>query len=161
MAQGTFNVALGRVNELHERVNNSDPTNAALVVVLLKAAEADAALEDYETLDALLTQAGNTEADFTNYARKVLTDTDITASTVNHTTNKRASTIPNQTWTSAGGASNNTLVKRIICYDPDSTGGDDTTLIPLTHADFAATTNGQDLVDNVNPGGYFEAADNS
>lgn len=161
MAEGVFNVALGRVCELHDRVNDNDPTNSALVVVLLKAAEADATLEDYDTLSALLLAAGNTEADFTNYARKVLTDTDISGSTVNDTTNKRACDIPDQTWTSAGGASNNTLVKRIICYDPDSTGGDDTTLIPLTHADFAATTNGQDLVDQVNAGGYFEAADNS
>lgn len=158
MADGVFNIAKGRVNELHDRVNSNDPTNSALVVVLLKVAEADGTLEDYDDLNALLGAAGNTEADFTNYARKVLTDADITASAVDDTNNRREADIADQTWTSAGGASNNTLVKLLVCYDDDSTGGTDANIIPLTHHDFAVTTDGSDLTAQINAAGYFRAA---
>ena len=47
--------------------------------MLLKAAEADGVLEDYDDLGALLGAAGNTEADFTSYARKTLTDAELAA----------------------------------------------------------------------------------
>lgn len=157
MANGVFNVALGRVNELHERVNDNDPATSGLVVVLLKAAEADATLKDYDTLALLLAAGGNTEADFTNYARKVLTDTELAATTIDDGAGTRAADIPDQTWTSAGGASNNTTVKLLICYAPD-TGGADSTFIPLTHHDFAATTDGTDLLAQVNTSGYFVAS---
>jgi len=80
MANAVFNVALGRINELHDRVVGNDPANSALVIVLLKTAEADATLKDYTTLAALLAGA-NVEANFTNYARKVLTNTELTGST--------------------------------------------------------------------------------
>ena len=74
MADGVFNVAKGKVNEYHDRVDNNDPANSAIIVVLLQVAEADATLQDYATLSALLAGA-NTECTFTNYARKVITDT--------------------------------------------------------------------------------------
>lgn len=157
MSDGVFNVAKGRVNELHNRVAGNDPTNAALVVILLKVAEADATLEDYDTLAALLA-GSNTEADFTNYARKVLSDSDVSAVTPDDSNNRQEADIPDQTWSSAGGASNNTLVKMVICYDSDSTGGTDANLIPLTHHDFAVTTDGNDLTAQINAAGYFRAA---
>lgn len=157
MADGVFNIAKGKVNEYHDRVDGNDPANSALVVVLLSAAEADGTLEDYDTLAAVLAGA-NTEATFTNYARKVLTDTDITASVVDDTNNRREADIPDQTWSSAGGASNNTLVKMLICYDNDTTAGTDTNIIPLCHYDFSATTNGGDLTAQINAAGYFRAA---
>lgn len=157
MADGVFNIAKGKVNAYHDRVNDNDPANSALVVVLLKTAEADGTLEDYDTLAALLA-GSNVEADFTNYARKVLTDSDISASAVDDSNNRREADIPDQTWTSAGGASNNTLAKLIICYDPDSTGGTDADLIPLTHHDYAETTTGGDITAVINAAGYFRAA---
>ena len=158
MADGVFNIAKGRVIELHNRVDTNDPTNSGLVVVLCKVSEADATLEDYDDLNALLGSAGNTEADFTNYARKVLTDSDITAATPDDTNNWQQCDIPDQTWSSAGGTLDNTLTKVIICYDNDTTGGNDTNLIPLTHHDFTPTTNGNDLVLQIDSNGYFRAA---
>jgi len=158
MADGVFNIAKGSVAERVRRVVNNDPANSALVVVLLKAAEADATLEDYDDLDALLTAGGNTEADFTNYARKTLTDADLSAPTVDDTDNRVDSDIPDQTWTSAGGASNNTTAKLIVCYDSDTTGGTDANLIPLTHHDFVETTDGNDLVAQVNTAGFHRAS---
>lgn len=49
MADFIFNVAKGKWAEWHERVNNNDPANSALVIMLLKTAEADATLKDYDT----------------------------------------------------------------------------------------------------------------
>lgn len=158
MANGVFNVAKGRVNELHNRVDGNDPANAVLVLMLLQAtSEADGTLEDYDTFSALLA-GSNTEANFTNYARIILSDTDISASTVNDTTNLRFADIPDQTWSSAGGASNNTLDKLIIGYDSDSTGGTDANIEPLTHHDFDVTTNGGDITAQVDSGGYYSAS---
>jgi hypothetical protein len=158
MANGTFNIAKGRVNELVSRVANSDPTNAVLVILILKTAEADATLEDYDDLDTLLDAAGNEEADFTNYARVVYDDTDLTDPTPDDTNNRQESDMPDPSWTAAGGASNNSTVKIIVCYDPDSTGGDDTALIPLTHHDSVITTNGGDISGAVNAAGFYRAA---
>lgn len=157
MADGVFNIAKGRVNEYVNRVDSNDPTNSALVVVLLQVAEADATLEDYDDLGALLAGA-NTEATFTNYARKVLTDTDVTAPTPDDINNRQDADIPDQTWTSAGGATNNTLVKMLVCYDNDTTAGTDANIIPLTYHDFAITTNGNDLSALIDAAGFYRAS---
>jgi len=153
MADQLFNISKGRHAEFHARVDGSDPTNAALVVLLLSAAEADATLIDYDTVAALLA-GSNTEATFTNYARKVLTDADVSAITVDDSGNLVSAQIADQTWTSAGGASNNTIVKAIVAYDPDTTGGTDTALVPISHHDVSITTNGSDLVLSFGDGYY-------
>lgn len=154
MANGVFNIAKGRVNELVTRVAGNDPTNSALVGILLKVAEADATLEDYDTISALLAGA-NTECDFTNYARVVWTDAVITAPTPDDTNNWQQADVPDWVIANAGGATNNTLVKIIIAYDNDSTAGDDTNLVPLIHADLSATTNGDQLTVQPSTGQVF------
>lgn len=159
MADGVFNIAKGRVVELYNRVENNDPANAGFAVVLVKLAEADGTLEDYDDLSALLGAAGNTEADFTNYARKVLSDADLAALPAPDDTNNRYEVdLPDQTWTAAGGAANNTLVKMLICYDSDTTGGTDANIIPLCHYDFAVSTDGSDLTAQFDALGFFRAA---
>lgn len=150
-------MAKGKVNELVARVDGNDPANAVLVVVLLETAAADATLEDFDELDALL-GGTSVEAAFTNYARKVLTDSDVTAPTPDDTNNRQDADIPDQTYTSAGGASNETLAKLLVCFDSDSTGGADTAIIPLTHHDFVITTDGTDIVAQINAAGFFRAA---
>lgn len=157
MADGVFNIAKGRVNQYQSNVANNAPANSALIVVLLQTAETDATLEDYDDLAALLA-AANTEADFTNYIRKVLTDADLVDPTPDDTNNWQASDMPDQTWTLAGGATNNDLVKWLVCYDPDSTAGIDSEIIPLTFQDFVATTDGNDLIGQINSNGYHRAA---
>lgn len=157
MGDVVANITKGRGIELHERVNNNDPANSALVVVLFRVIEADATLIDYDTLAAVLA-GSNTEANFTNYARKVLTDSDVAASATDDTNNRREADFADQTWTSAGGAANNSLVKLGIFYDPDTTGGDDTALVPIAFYDFVITTNGGDLVAQLNAAGYLRAA---
>jgi len=144
MADIVMNVALGRVNEYWRRVVNNDPAASVITIVLLKTAEADATLRDYDTLSALLA-GSNVECDFTNYARVVFTDSDIVDPTVDDTLDRQTSAIVQKTITSAGGTLDNTIVKGIICYDPLGTDVD-ANMIPLTAQDASATTNGQDLV---------------
>ena len=158
MADGVFNISKGHINEYVDRIDGNDPTNSVLTIVLLQAAEADGTLEDYDDLSTLLGQPGNTEANFTNYGRKELDDGDLTPSTVDDTNNRKESTFPNQTWTAAGGASNNNLVKLLVCYDSDSLGGTDANIIPLTHHDFVVSTNGGDLTAQVPVQGFFRAS---
>lgn len=145
MADVAFNIAKGRwVQWVID-----DPTKIG--VLLLKVAEADATLVDHDTVAAILAGA-NTEADFTNYARK----TGITATpTLDDTNDRRDVDIPDQTWTSAGGAVNNTLVKLIIFYEQAAA---DATRIPIGAADFAETTDGNNLVATINAAGFARAA---
>lgn len=159
MASTPFNIAKGRAIEWYSRVKNNDPANSAFIVVLLKANEADATLEDYDDLDALLTAAGNTEADFTNYARKVLTDAELAAFPGPDDTNNRYDIdLPDQTWAIAGGASNNTLTKLLVCYDSDTTAGTDANIIPVCHMDFALVTDGSDVQAVFNSSGFYRAS---
>lgn len=146
MADGVFNIAKGAVAE---KVRD-DATKIG--VLLLKANEADATLKDRATVSALLAAAGNTEADFTNYARK----TGITATlTVDNTNDRVDVDMPDQTWSSAGGATNNNNVRLVTFYDE---GGTDATRIPLTYHDFAVTTDGSDLTAQVAAAGFFRAS---
>lgn len=157
MADQVCNISKGSIIEYHERVDQSDPTNAVLVIVLLQAtSSADDTLRGYDTLSAML--AVETEATFTNYARIVLDDTDISSSTTDDANDRREADIGNQTWSSAGGASNNTLDKLVMCYDSDSTGGTDANIVPVAHYDFDITTNGGDLTAQINAAGYIRAA---
>lgn len=158
MADGVFNIAKGRVNELHDRVVNNDPANSALVVVILKATglEADATLRDYDTLADILA-AANDEATNVNYARKVLTNTELAASAVDDVNDRREADFPDQTYTAvaaAGGA----WGKALVCYDSDTTAGTDANIVPLTYQDFAVTPDGTDILLQVAAAGYFRAS---
>lgn len=145
MADQVFNIAKGRVSQLIL----GDATKFG--VLLLKVAEADATLIDYDTVAALLLGA-NTEADFTNYARK----TGLTATrTVDDTNNRVDHDLPDQVFTAAGGASNNNLVKAIIYYEVSAS---DAGRVPITHHDCVATTDGTDLTVALNAAGFHRAS---
>lgn len=153
MADFVFNIAKGKAAQLA----TLPATNDALIVVLLKSTglESDATLKDYADLAAILA-AANDEADFTNYARKTVTAS-VTVTPDN--TNDRVDVdMPDLTWTAAGGATNNTVGKLIVCYDSDTTGGTDSGIVPLTAHDFVATTNSADLVAQLAAAGFFRAA---
>jgi len=146
MADFIFNIAKGQDKTYFSNVNANTPANSAIVVVLLQASEADGTLRDYANLSTLLAAGGNTEATFTNYgARKVITDTDGLTVTVDNGADTLVIDMPDQVWTSAGGTTDNTLTKLLLCYDSDTTGGDDTNIVPVYAYDFAATTNGENL----------------
>lgn len=146
MADGILNIAKGAFAEkFRDGAANG-------IVMLLKAAEVDATLVDYADLAALLVPAGNTEATFTNYARKTALTGTIT---VDNTNDRVDVDLPDQTWTAAGGASNDTLVKLIVAYEEAAA---DATRIPLSHHGFAVTTDGSDLTAQFNAAGFGRAA---
>lgn len=130
MAPLTFNIAKGRTVELHNRVDSNDPANSALVLVVLAhtGLVSDDILRDYDTLDAILTGASN-EVTNANYARKVLTDADISAPTVDDTNDYVTLTFPTQTFTSIGAG--DSWSKLLVCYDSDTTAGTDANIVPM------------------------------
>ncbi|WP_299942105.1 hypothetical protein [uncultured Microbulbifer sp.] len=154
MVNGVFNIAKGRVNAYTESVAGDDLESSALVVVLLQVAQEDANLAASERLSEVLS-ASNVEADFTNYERKVLSD--VEPPTTDHTSGVQSADIPDQVWTAAGGAQNNTLVKLLVCYTPDSVNGTDDQVVPLTYHDFPINTDGSDLLAQINAAGFFRS----
>lgn len=119
-----------------------------IIVVLLQASglQADASLRTNATLAALLS-AGNSEATFTNYARKVLAAADITVS-INTGTHVNTVDIVDQVWNAAGGATNNSVGALITCYRPTS-GSADSAILPLTKHDYVISTTGGNLTATV------------
>jgi hypothetical protein len=152
MADGVFNIAKGKA----AYYATLPAANDALIVVLLKATglEADDTLNNYDDLAAILA-AANDEADFTNYTRKTLASVTLT---VDDTNNRADADAADFTYTSAGGATNNSVGKALICYDPDTTAGTDSSIIPLTYHDAVFTTDGTDQAIQLNTAGFYRAA---
>ncbi|MBZ6250569.1 hypothetical protein KVH27_19575 [Streptomyces olivaceus] len=134
MANIVFNVALGRL----AHYASLPATNDALIMVPLEATGLvdDATMRDYDTLDAILTGASNEQ---TTMTRKTLTGVTVTVDDANDRVNLDAGDV---TWTAAGG---NAVGAVVICYDPDTTGGTDADLIPLTKHDVTMTPDGSDF----------------
>lgn len=145
MANLTFDIAKGAVAE-KVRVG------ANLILVLLKVAEPDTTLQRYATLSALLA-GSNVECNATNYVRKTIANASVTL-TVDTTNDLVMVTFANVTWTSLGGATNNSLVKLLICAD----GASDAVRVPLTAHDFVITTTGANMTAQVPASGVYSAS---
>lgn len=157
MANQVFNIALGRVAELYNRVDTNDPTNSALVILILATSgiESDATLKDVDTVTALVAGTTN-EVTNSGYARKVLTDADIVAFAPDDANDRVDLDIPDQTWTGvAAGDGWNDLV---VAYDNDTTGGTDTNIVPLTMHDFVVTPDGSDITAQIAAAGFYRAS---
>lgn len=154
MADFVFNIALGRVKQYYDNVENNSPANSAFVVVLIETTglEADGTLRDYDDLGALLTAANNEQ---TAQARKVLTDVELSAIAAPDDTNNRwDADIPDITWTALTG---NAISKLLICYDSDTTAGTDSNIVPVTAHDFVITPDGSDVTAQINAAGFYRA----
>ena len=156
MADFVFNVAKGRVAELYNRVDSNDPANSALIIVVIDAnGDTDATMRDRDDLGALLGGTAN-EVTNTNYARKVLTDADLSAFAPDDTNDRVDLDIADQTWT--GVAAGTAWTDLLVCYDSDTTGGADSAIIPLTLHDFAVTPDGSDITAQIASAGFFRAS---
>lgn len=146
MANHVFNIAKGAfVEKVRDNPNN-------LLVLLLKQAQADGALNDYTTLaDMLAPGSGNVEADATNYTRKTGIVGTITVDNVNDRVDVD---MPDQTWTSLGGPVNNTIVKFVVAYEESAS---DSGRIPISHHDFNITTDGSDVTAVIAASGFARA----
>lgn len=133
MGDIVFNIAKGKAGYYA----GLPAANDALILVLLKSSgiESDATLKDYDTLAAILA-ATNDECDFTGYSRKTLASVTATVDDTNDRLDADAA--DPSAWTNSGGGAQ-AAAKAIVCYDPDTTGGTDSDLIPLVALDYAVT----------------------
>lgn len=125
-------------------------------VYLMQTAEADATLADRASLSAIWAQAGNSEANFTNYVKKILPTPTRTVDNTNNQVLLGAGAVGTQvqlTWEEAGGTSNNSLVKVLFCYAATS-GAATSAILPLMAIDSTATTDGNDLVVTLHADGF-------
>jgi len=159
MANQIFNIALGRVAELYNRVDTNDPANSALIIVLLASTgiETDAVLKDKDDLAAVVAGTTN-EATNTGYARKVLTDADIVAFAPDDTNDRVDLDIPDQTWTAVANDGTGAIGDFLVCYDSDTTTGTDANIVPLTMHDFAVTPDGSDITAQIATAGFYRAS---
>lgn len=144
----TFNIALGAVKNYAALGGGA---NDALIVVPIETTgiEADDTLNNYDTLSDLLAAANNEQ---TTVGRKTITSTTIT---VDDTNNLVDIDIADQTYTAATG---NAIGKILVCYDTDTTGGDDTNIVPLTAHAVSITPDGNDVLLQINAAGFFRAS---
>ena len=142
-------VAVKGLGAIVEKVRDG----ADLIVVLLKAAEADADLRTRTDLADVLAEAGNTECDFTNYARKTISNASITV-TEDASGQPVDISIGDVTWTDAGNGTNNTTAKLLVCED----GAADSDRVFLSAHDFVETTTGTDLVAVEDTDGFYGAS---
>jgi len=157
MANFVFNIAKGRVAEYVNRVKSNDPANSALIMLVLATSglESDATLLDKDDVAALVSGTTN-EVTNSGYARKTLTDADIAAIAPDDTNDRMDVDIPDQTWSAV--AAGDGWSKIVIAYDPDTTGGTDSAIIPLTAHDFVVTPDGSDITAQIAAAGFFRAA---
>jgi hypothetical protein len=145
MADFVFNIAKGAFAEkVRDGASN-------LLVLLLKANEAESTLKDRADVAAILAN-GSTEADATSYARKTGITGTVTVDNVNDRVDVDA---PDQTWTALGGATNNSLTKLVFAYQESAA---DSGRVPLVGLDFVVTTDGTDVTAQLNAAGFARAA---
>lgn len=126
-----FNMAKGKF----ARYAMLPETNDALIGIVMKSSglESDATLQDYDDVAAILA-ASNDEATFTGYARVTLASVTVTIDDTNNRVDVDCAD-PSFSPTTA-----EAIGAILFAYDPDTTGGTDSTLIPLFKDDFALTT---------------------
>lgn len=138
MADFAFNIAKGRL----AYYASLPATNDALIAIPIEATgvESDAILRDYDTVALLLAGASNEQS---TMGRKTLGSVTVTVDDTNDRVNIDCADIA---WT---GATGNAISDILIAYDPDTTGGTDADLVPLTFHDFAITPDGSDITATV------------
>lgn len=170
MADFVFNIARGRLAYYYYAVENSlvvtaagtpaltSTANSAFLIVAIDAAgTTDDALKDFDDLAALIAGTPN-EVTNTNYARKVLTDVELAAVPAPDDTNNRYDLdIPDPLW-SPGPLAGTAWTDLLVCFDPDTTGGTDSSVIPLTCHDFPITPDGSDVQGTVAAAGFWRSS---
>lgn len=145
MADVAFNVAKGR-----EAYYASLPgSNDALIVVPIEATgvEADGTIVDHDTLAAVLGGSSNEQ---TTMARQTLSGVSVT---VDDTGNKVTLDANDVVFT---GATGNDTAKLLLCYDPDTTSGTDSDIVPIVAWDFVTDPAGGDITAAINAAGIMD-----
>lgn len=147
MSDFVFNIAKGKVSYYA----SLPAANDALIAVPIETTgiETDAVLRDYDNLGLLLAAASNEQ---TTMGRKTLASVTVTVDDANDRVDLDCADF---TWTAASG---NAVSAVVICYDPDTTTGTDSDLIPLTKHDFVVTPTGSDITAQIDTAGFARAS---
>lgn len=132
------NIVLNRALGMVAYYASLPAANDALIAVPIETSGivSDATMRDYDDLATLLAGASNEQ---TTMGRKTLASVTVT---VDDTNDRVAVDCADITWTAATG---NAISAVVICYDPDTTTGTDSDLIPLTKHDVSMTPDGSDF----------------
>ena len=147
MADIIFNIAKGKIAYFA----GLPAANDALIAVPIETTGivADATMRDYDTLADLLAGASNEQ---TTMGRQTLASVTATVDDTNDRVDISAATI---SWSAASG---NAISAIVICYDPDTTGGTDADLVPLSKHDFVATPDGSTVQATITSPYFVRAA---
>ena len=131
MASLQFNISKGREVQFYDNIDSNNPANSAFIMMVLASGSANGlnGLIDFDTFAAILA-GGYTEVTNANYARKTLTDTDLSPWSPDDINNNVVLTLPLQSWLNVGAGDTWDLV--IVGYDSDTTGGTDANIVPVT-----------------------------
>jgi hypothetical protein len=156
VANYVFGVALGRVGEYVNRVLSNDPTNAALIAIPMSQSGTAEQAEGLTTFAAVESDANFAEQAHASWGRKTIDDTgEGLAWAFDATNNRNEADMNDLVW--AAPATGNNTTGLVICYDPDTTAGTDSALIPLVHLDMAVTANDQQVTFQFNAEGWYNA----
>lgn len=157
MADFVFNYAKGRVVEWYIRIDTNDPANAAFIMSFWNAGAAtDATLRDYATVAAVEGDANAAEITNAGYARKVITDADLTAFAPDLANDRTDLDMPDQTF--VGIAAGTAITDVMIAMDYDTTAGTDASQVPGTWHDFPVTPSGADITVQIAAAGFYRSA---
>lgn len=156
MASSIVNQGLGKINGWVDIIDNNWLTNSVFVLALWVSTATDATWQDLDDFAAAEADGDIAEAADGSYARILLDDTDIGATTVDDGADTMSFDIADQTWSSlAGGES---ITKLTVGFDSDSTGGTDANITLGAQYDFLVTPNGGDVIAQINASGLWSAA---
>jgi hypothetical protein len=132
MAAVQANISKGREVEFYNRVFTNDPANSALIMYVLASGGASlASLQDVDTVAAALVLSP--EVTNVGYARKTLTNADLSAWTPDDTNNWVLLTLPLQTFATISAGNTWDIVG--VAYDSDTASGTDAAVVPITFAE--------------------------
>lgn len=162
------NSVKGKAQYYFEQARDTSAEIGALLLLSAGLQTADQ-LEDYVTIADMLA-ASNDEANFANYARKILPTASVTIdNTLNRILLGVSGTPPiTLSWPAAGvvggtlaTGQNNQVGKIVYYYDPSPGVSTTAQLIHIGFADISATTDGSELVFTLGADGLFRVRDPS
>lgn len=146
----------GRIGEYINRVLNNDPANSALIAIPMSQSGTAEQAEALTTFAAVEADANFAEQTHASWGRKTITDSGGgLAWAWDAANNRNEADMSDLVWTAPATGNNTTGL--VICYDPDTTAGTDTTLIPLVHLDMVVTANDQQVTFQFNAEGFYNA----
>lgn len=157
MTDFLFDISRGRTGEFYQRVDSNDGANSALIVMVLATSglETDEVLKGKTTFADIVSGATN-EVTNTGYSRLTITDSGLSAytpDTTNHRLRLDTADFSFGAITAGDGWS-----KIVMGYDPDTTAGTDTTVVPMLAWDFVVTPDGTSITAILNTNGFYESS---